>query len=415
MHLLVAFLGYLSLFFIYSLFKKYVDKKLAFFITWFFALNLLFVLYSTNYILSDIPYLFFASFTILMASRYMEKPSFINKEGFWVIFGLILSYFTRYIGLTLFSGLLIPLLLTDKKNKFKKILFIGGSFLFVFAIWNVLKLLNPTRLSYHFKQLLLVDPYAPYKGSLFAQPFNLFLRFIEGVNYYAVIIGRSLFFYIIKKWDFLSEALNLFSIVIVLFGLWLNFRKNRSCIFHYYFLFFVFFIVFWPFREGERFILPILPLVFFYFFTGLKAIFGLLPNKISYFCFLSLFLMLFILNILSFPNKKYSYQELPQSLKHFISLHKWIRENLSDENIIISRKPTITYFYTNHKAINYPFSFDPEEIWREIRRDNVKYIISDEFSYETYLYLMPFLYKNKDKFKLLYHVQNTGIFEVKEE
>ena len=86
---------------------------------------------------------------------------------------------------------------------------------------------------------------------------------------------------------------------------------------------------------------------------------------------------------------------------NFVVLHQWIKPNLPPGGIIISRKPTITYFYTGHKALVYPYTTEPDEIWQEIGKHNAQYLLVDEFSRETYYYLSPFLYKYKNKLALL--------------
>lgn len=161
-----------------------------------------------------------------------------------------------------------------------------------------------------------------------------------------------------------------------------------------------------------RYVLPILPFMIFYFFTALKKILSYLPQKISFFAFCSLLSALFIFNILALPIEKNTYQNLSPHLKSFISLHRWMKENLPKGGTIISRKPTVTYLYTNHKAICFPYTSNPEQIWSEVLKNNIEYIIVDEISPETYDYLLPFLYEYKDKFKLLKAIEKTGLFEV---
>jgi hypothetical protein len=151
-----------------------------------------------------------------------------------------------------------------------------------------------------------------------------------------------------------------------------------------------------------------LPFVYFYFFIGLKKVLDFFPQKIFY----ALLCILFVFNILSLPLKSHSYQNLPSPLKNFVSLHNWAKKNLPKEGVIISRKPTITYFYTDHKSINYPYTPNLKRIWEEVEKNNVEYIIVDEFSKETYYYLLPFLYKYKDNFRLLHKIGNTGILQV---
>ena len=164
----------------------------------------------------------------------------------------------------------------------------------------------------------------------------------------------------------------------------------------------------------DRYIIAILPFILFYFFVGLKNVLYIISKKYYQFVFYILVAAILISHIFTLPllrpiRKDY----LNAPFKNFISLHGWIKENLSKEGIIASRKPTITYFYTNHKSIVYPYTLNPEEIWNEILKDNVKYIVVDEFSPQTYYYLLPFIRKYRSRLKLLHRVGNTGVFYVK--
>lgn len=111
---------------------------------------------------------------------------------------------------------------------------------------------------------------------------------------------------------------------------------------------------------------------------------------------------------------RHSYENLNQPFKNFVSLHIWIERNLPGQELIISRKPTVTYFFTNHKSMGYPFALSPDEVWQALSKHNAKYIIVDEFSKETYYYLSPFLYKYKNRLTLLYRIGDTGLFKITE-
>mgnify|MGYP000105983660 CR=1 FL=1 len=409
MHILVAFLGYLSLFFLYSIFKKYIYEKRAFLVTILFAINWLFVLYCSKYILSEIPYLFFSVLTIFFVNKYSERSSFLDRTGWFVLLGLILCYFTRYIGISLFLSTLIALLFS--RQKLKKTVFIFSGFMFFFILWQVIiYILNSSFSVSHYKQFILLDPYRPFLGNVLFNVKFIILRFIEGVNYYYKILGK-LFFFIGKK-SLLGDFLFLLSFIIVLFGILYTFLRDKGCLLCYYFLIYFLMIVLWPFKEGERFVLPILPFAYFYFITGIKKILSFLSLKVFWGCFYGIILFLIISNVASLFLINTASKDLPPSFQHFISCNVWARRNLPSEGVIFSRKPTITYFYTNHKSMVYPFTINPDEIWREIKNNNIKYIIVDEFSRETYYYFLPFLYKYHNKLKLLYRIKNTGIFEI---
>lgn len=419
MHLLVAGFGFGCLALFYKSFREHIDKRLAFLIAGFLGLNWVFISYCSNSILSDIPYMFFSGFTLLCLDRYIERPGFLGREAFLCLSGLILSYFTRYAGVILLPAAMASIGLSGNKDKFKKACFLGCGFILVFAAWNTLRYLSPAGPGSHFAQVFLVDPYAPDKGNLFNQPVYFILRLIEGINYYYGLTYPVFFRAIALKNLCLRDLLCASVLLFTALGLWVNFKKNKGSAFHYYFLFYLALICFWPFREGLRFLLPALPFIFFYFFSGLKATLDLLFSRpLLYpwgrgFFYLAL-VLLFMANIPGLAVRKQSYEDMPAVFKNFISLHAWAKENLADEGVFISRKPAITYFYTGHKADVYPYTQDAGEIWEHALDIRARYMVVDEFSAETRRYFLPFIYKYKDRFRLLRRQGDSLLLEVLE-
>jgi hypothetical protein len=225
---------------------------------------------------------------------------------------------------------------------------------------------------------------------------------------------------ILKASTATKECLSGIVFGLTFFGLWHKFRENKECVIHYYFMSYFLLIIFWPFREGVRFIVPILPFIFFYFLAGLKKALAFLRKRFSlpaFYLFAGTLLVFAILNLkqVTAYASAYNYTGLPKPYQHFMLMHRWIKENLPQDDIIISRKPTITYFSTNHKAIVYPFSSKPQDIWQEAEKNKIKYILVDEFSRETYSYLLPFLSQYENKLKLLHRIGNTRLFGVKKQ
>ncbi len=199
MQIVVAALGFFSLYFFYRIFKTYSDKVVATICVFLLATNWAFIAFSVQMILSDIPYLLFSGFTLFMFIRYLREKASFNSSGILLIAGLIVSYFTRFSGIVLFLGIITLLFLTRQEGRYKKIALIGGIFLAVFAVWNILELLIAKHATSHTQCFFLVDPYAPDKGTIFAHPFELVRRFISGVNRVYMLLGDVSFFYFIKK------------------------------------------------------------------------------------------------------------------------------------------------------------------------------------------------------------------------
>lgn len=419
MHLVVASLGFFSLYFFYRLFKRYSDTLTATVCVFFLATNWAFISFSVQSILSDIPYLFFSGLTLLASGRYIREKTYFNPSAALLLIGLIISYFTRYSGIVLFLAVLTPLFLIRQENRYKKIGLIGGVFLAVFAVWNILELLAARHLISHTQCFFLIDPYAPDKGTVFAHPFALVTRFIGGVNRVFALLADASFFYFVKKVPLLNDLLCGFVLVFVIAGFWIKFREDRSCAFHWYFLCYLALLFMWLFRdfsEGIRYLLPVIPFLLFYFLTGFLKALRFLAARLYPFLlavFICIFFAFNILNLAAIPESgRINIDSFPPAFKNFVFLHDWININLSGEEVILSRKPPITFLYTNHKSVGYPFTSDIEKIRQEILRSGVSYIIVDEFSKETRDFLLPFLHRYNDKLKLLCRIGDTGLLRV---
>lgn len=405
MHLLISILGFLSLYFIYRVLRRHSSFALAILAVLMLLFNRSFFYHSVGFILSDVPYLFFSMLTIFLFSKYTERKESLSPLAISLLAFLILSYLSRYLGIALLLGLLMNLLL---RKDYKKLIFLGSLSILGFLLWIAYILAHPSQDFFHLKSFFLIDNYAPYRGTLFQHPKYLFSRFLDGVNYYAEIITLSIFRGWLGRWHFLFSLLAPISMLLVWGGFWKSFREEKEVPFHYYFVvYFLLISLANPriFGEGPRYLLPILPFVFFYFLQGLKFLF---KPYLFYFLFLSIF----VFNLFSFKPEKISFDKLPPSVRNFISLHQWVNENLPSQGLIISRKPTVTYFYTGHKSLAYPFSPNPDEIWKMILDSRARYILADEFSPQTFYYLVPFIYKYRKKIRLLHRIGETAIFEV---
>lgn len=414
MQILIASLGFISVILVYKLFKKKYGFNTAFIVSSLFIFNWNFIHNCTKHILSDIPYLFFSIVFFCLFIRYEEEKNTNNKKLGLVLITLILSFFCRYVGLFLLLAIITVLIL---KKQFKKTILITVIFFIVLGLWNAINkfTLNPFT-SNSATAFFLINNYDPSQGTLFKYPMYFIFRFVDGVNYYSEIIGQLIFSYIFFKWIFLKSFFSFTALGLVLLGFWAKFRVNKNCIFHYYFIGYLLFLTLsnsWLANEGARYMLPILPFLFLYFFMGIKKILTFLPKKVFYLIYSVVFVLVFISNIKMLSEVlEYSLPEYSSVAKNFVSVHQWIEKNLPEKGVIISRNPVISFFYSGHQSICYPFSFNPDDTWQEILKNRVKYIVVDEFSRETYSYLVPFVYKNRDRFKVLRRVGRTVLLEV---
>lgn len=411
MQFLIATLGYISLIFLYRIFRKHLPLTEAFTAIVLLIFNWFFVYYSAKYITSEIPYLFFTTLTIFSAERFVKNSKTFSFWGIITLMGVILSYFTRYIGITLFFAILVYIMLFPQKNRYKKIFFILTGFFIPFIAWHIIvTVLNPQAITKYFNQFS--TPHVLGIDIVNKNVLSLILNFFDGLKFYYDCIGSIFFIYFVKKSSWIFLILTLLFIILTIYGLVIYLRKNKKCLFTYYFLIYFLVIILWPYREEARFLLPIMPFIIFYFLIGLKSALSPIINLFSPKIFYFLVFFLIIFNIPSLPYKPKTYNDLPNYFKNFITIHYWIKNNLNDDGIILCFKPQITYFYTQHKAVGYPFNKNPDALWQGIKANHIKYIIIDEFSLGTRLYLGPVINKYKTHLKLIHTVGETGLFEL---
>lgn len=412
MYLLIAFLGFLGLMFSYRIFKKYSSRKIAFFAALLLCLNCDYIMYSARFIRSEIPCLFFCGAALLALARYMKSKTWLNPEGVMFTGLLVLSYFTRHSGIALFLGVMFSLVFSKSQEKFKKIFFSAGIFLLFFLAWNIFHNLYKVQTVSQFNLLFAMDIYAPDKGTLWQHPVYFLFRFIDGVNYYAGIVSHSIFPYFSKYNEDFRVVLLITVMAVVFYGFWKQFKANKGCVFSYYFILMLLLAVFWPAKEDIRFILPILPFFIFYLVIGLKNIFIFLPagaNRLTFYCLMIIFALLSCSCLKN--SSAYSIDSLPPELKNFLAANYWIKDNVFGKAVILSRKPTVTFFYTGCQSLVYPYE-NTDSIKKFVEDNKVGYILVDNFSQTTTMYLFPFLNKYHNCFNLVYKSGNTGVLKV---
>lgn len=417
MHLLIVLFSYVTLVVFYRLFKPAASKTLALLAALFLASNTLFWSYSLR-ILTEIPFLCLSGCAFYFLAQYNNTKDTFHNYGFSAVLALAAAYLCRYAGMLIVFVSILYLFLEkppgmQNKTQAKKAFFIGGALLLAYLCWSLRNAHIQHPYAFRFnKQFFALDGYRPHLGTVNSK--ELLVRFLLGLDFYAQAMANMLFPYFMNnpKIAFLPNLLLVFAGITITIGIWVK-AEEKKYIFSLYFVIYLILICLWPYREDGRYILPIVPFMLLYFLSGLKAMLSFLPQKISGYCFLGLSFCLLAFNILSLPKEKLSYESLYPPYKNFISLHNWIKNNLPAQGIIISRKPTVTYFYTGHQSACYPFSLNPDELWQEVLKNNARYIILDEFSKESFYYLLPFIIKYEDRLIFLSRAGKTGLFEIR--
>jgi len=150
-------------------------------------------------------------------------------------------------------------------------------------------------------------------------------------------------------------------------------------------------ILLWPaVWSGDRFALPLYPLMLFYaaeaILRGARRLDSRLPLAVGV-------IAVALLLVPSTQSWGQSVREAracrgvvrqagpfgcySEGLQQFVSAARWIGENVPDGSAVFSRKPRIFYTLSGVRSRTYPLSSDPDRFFREAREVGVSYVVLD--------------------------------------
>jgi len=399
MQMLPAAFGFGACLVFYHVFKKAADRLTAFLSVTALCFSGLFLARSAE-ILTDMPFLFFCGLSLLSLQKYLKAPAVTGAAGKLAALAMLAAYFTRYIGAVLLPAAVIGLL-ADQTHPFKKRAakagFLAGVCLPVFLLWA-------------FRNACIENPYLfplAQQFSFHDSP-GLAVRIAAGCIVYAQVAAAGL-----APLDFSAAPVLLkfiFSLglaMIVALGLWLKIKKGAPLL-PVFFVCYLAPLLVWPYYEDGRYFLPILPLAvffFFYYFSVRSAGRSFAKPVLAGYA-----LLLASAGIIFSPHAARLAQLTPE-VKDYLAIHAWVKENLKSDGVVLSRKPTVTYYYSGHRAVGYPLSARSEDFIALIKHADVRYIIAERFSPATAVYLWRFIDSQRGRLKVLHQEGQTLLLE----
>ena len=308
----------------------------------FIGLNQLFIYY-TNHILSEIPFLFFSTLSLL-AIQNAGRQGFTLKHNLWAGVWIFFTFNIRTEGIALFTALLFYQLFTlfQKKD----------------SLQLVVKAL-----------IIYASPYLVFLGLYFLTKLILpagFTSHLDFLKYYSLEQSLRNMEYTFKYLaSFINKDINLVSLVlIILISLIGALKRWREDFLFLAFWFSVLGILFiWPFF-WDRYMYALIPLFCYFFLRGLEQLSSYLLGK-NYALYFLLILLLFNLfpvyamtqnsmenrNLINGP-------ESPESTEMF----DFIRDHVAADEVVVFGLPRLMNFYTQRKSL---FIYDSIENARD--------------------------------------------------
>lgn len=376
-------------------------------------------------IMSEIPFLLFSLLSLLILLKLdFNKKFYQNHLLYILIICVSFTYHIRSTGLALFVGISSLLFIIKKWKYF--LTFISG-----FILLGIPWYLRGAKLggSSYLKQIVQINPYRPELGNI--ESFQgLFSRIWENFERYATREIPYGTFNFITTPNYRGEITSMEWLVglgllaVIVFGL-LSIKSKRSKLILGFYLAGTFgILLLWPpVWTGVRFLVPLIPILFFLFVFGLYAIASLAINlihssKAKNYAFASCF----VATLLFLPTYANSIEKLSRSAKagynkkfsNYFELAQWVNKNGSPNSVTCCRKEKLFYMFSNKHVTNYKSTLDIGKQIKHLTESGVTYVILEQLGYSsTGRYLYPAIQANQSKFKLIKHIEDpdTYLFE----
>jgi 4-amino-4-deoxy-L-arabinose transferase-like glycosyltransferase len=287
-------------------------------------------------ILSDIPFLFFIFFALLLMTEFKAR------RGVWIniFLGAVLffTFFIRTTGLILLASFLSHRAICFYRKWDERKIILVNSVLTTTSfglLWFIAALIFPTEQGTYFEQLKGLTP----------------VIFQENVSYYFSLFG--IFFGTGSAWLYTYYAL----IVFFLIGAWKHSNADQPLI-----IFFVLYLIamlFWPERQGIRFIFPLLPIFTYFAFQGITTVIHKLPARYHLFSQGTAYIFwLVIIGIFLFNSGTRAYANLQDNRSingpfdpYSSDVYNYIRAETPPDSVIVFFKPRAMRLFTDRDTL----------------------------------------------------------------
>jgi hypothetical protein len=365
------------------------------------------VVYYSQWILSDPTFLALSVAALWALDRQAGWPR-NGEEGErrWLPLAagmalVVLAYLTRSAGLPLVVATFLWL---GMKKRWKAVALFGLAFGVPAALWFLRgKVLGGSE---YVSEFWLMDPYQPHLGTVGIG--GLFQRAVDNlVAYCTVIIPGGI---VGDGWGFLPP-LGIGLALTTVVG-WVRAVRDRVGPAELFLPLYLGLILLWPTPwSGDRFALPLLPLLFFYSGAALLWLFSSLPAKASRPTLVVLSLAVVLLAGTEWTRmasqasacRKTTREGAPSGCLfpaqgEYLALAEWSGRNLPDGAVVTTRKPRTFYVMSGVKARSIPLVADRTEFLRRLQVGDSRYVTLDLLDRVSGSYVYPVVLEHLDFF-----------------
>jgi len=385
----------LSIWLAFKIFSKDISQKNLIFLILIMALNPFLAQYS-DHILTEIPYLFVSLLAFFMFKKYLD-----NKRYFIpLIMTLILAFYIRVAGVALLGAIIFYYLFRKNFKKAIFWIFLSISIIGPWMIWSKIHAI-PEDIDNYAQIVFLKNQFYPEMGkeSILGMCFRAYRR----IKFYSLAAFPTLIFpssglaVSLYNLKILQIILGIFISIVAFIGYVKKFILRRD-ILEFYFLIYCFIYMIWVWAE-VRYLVPILPIILFYFIFGLEQVFRYKKGIIVSFIVILMVCSNIIGNIKMYNQRK---EYPPEYWKGSSEVAQWVKENTPKESLIVCRKPYLFHCFTGRKTIGYEFTKDISRILNDFKEGKIDFVLLDLNDGMNNVYLKPVIDNYHNRFELAY-------------
>jgi hypothetical protein len=317
-----ALLALLGVFAAYRVLKSF-HPRAAFFITLMFLTTTGFFNLATGAILSDLPY-FSLSMGALLVGLHLEKSAGLSRK---CIYAALLSVLMAASVLTRLTGIMLPMgcglwiaysFLFEKKYALRRCAIFSAPVLIGFLCFLLWVMWSGSRsaieypgqyMDSYFAQMKLIDPHRPELGMAFLS--DIVARVAGNIANVISDLWVLILRLPVSAW--LLSAPVLCALALLSMGSAMRIIKKRADLPFWYFCSYIGMVLLWPFHEGTRFIVPVVPLACLYLIEGGQWTYSFIKRDVRKFlrvCTAVIFVPAIVSGYLVFSNKYRGLQEI---------------------------------------------------------------------------------------------------------
>ncbi|MBI5352860.1 MAG: hypothetical protein HZB50_09510 [Chloroflexi bacterium] len=390
---------------IYFLFSKWIQSPYLEILIGLVALNPLLVGTSVT-VMSESAYLFFSLITLILFDAWNKE-----KKGYWFVILIALaalySQLIRTIGISLFIALILYFLFTRRLRE--AVITFG-----VFALGALLQFWMNLRnggsvVSAGYESQV-------FNGSVIEKVGQMWMNLLGYLNETIAgslvpIFGERFTGYV---GSIIPLLLNIGILLLLIMG-WILSRKKFHLMDLYVLIYFVGVLAFWNPKVGSvkaRFLIPMIPFLYFYLMQGLKWLFDRIPKFNARLMVVTCGLVALILLGRNFQDWR---SPVNLQMTDMSIGTGWVAKNAPADAIVMVNEPVPAYVQMRRRTVTFPFNL--KNIEEYLVKQGVDYIIiapalqsprSSKLDAKTKTQLLPILNANPAKFVIVFQdVENN--------